>query len=107
MLVVALPHVPGAPELPRLSELVELPRVPLAEGLAMDDAQLADVEAGDFQVALEGFEVLIQDNSAGEFTMSIAESAFGSAQGLFTTIQAVNSAVDLTIIVNIFLTQQN
>lgn len=76
--------------------------------VALDDDQLAGVSAGefnlnDFAVEFKDFNVSLQDNQAGEFTMSIAQDAFNGAHGVFTTLQAVNSAVDLTVIVNIFL----
>ena len=71
--------------------------------VALDDQELAQIGAGEFQIALDDFTVSIQDNQAGSFSLDIAQSAFGAAQGIFTTLQAVNSAVDLTVIVNIFL----
>lgn len=76
--------------------------------VALDDDQLASVNAGefslsDFAVKFQGFDVSIHDNEAGDFSLDIAQSAFNGAQGVFTTLQTVNSAVDLTVIVNIFL----
>ncbi len=76
--------------------------------VALDDEQLADVSAGefnlsDFSVDFKNFSVSLQDNEASDFTLNIAQNAFGGAHGVFTTLQAVNSAVDLTVIVNIFL----
>jgi len=35
--------------------------------------------------------------------MDIANSAFGGAQGVFTTLQTVNSAVNLDVVVNIYV----
>lgn len=75
--------------------------------IALGDEELAQVSAGDFEIDLETFDVMIRDNEAGFFTLDIANTAFAGAQGLFTTLQTVNSAVDLNIIVNIFVNQQN
>ena len=72
----------------------------------LSDAELADVSAGDLEFALGEFDVFVSDNEAGFFTMDIAQQAFGGAEGIFTTVQAVNSAVDLNLIVNIYLNQQ-
>jgi hypothetical protein len=69
----------------------------------LSDEELGGIEAGNIAFDLEDFNVAIQDNEAGVFTLDIAHSAFGGAQGVFTTLQAVNSAVDLTVIVNIYL----
>lgn len=77
---------------------------------AMSDDEMSEVAAGNFQLLeLDKFNVLIQDNEAGLFTMDIAQGAFHDAKGLFTTVQAVNSAVNVkaTMIVNIFLNGQN
>lgn len=73
---------------------------------ALTDEELGEVSAGDLQLSLEDFDVMISGNEAGLFTMDIASSAFNNAQGVFTTLMAVNSAVDLTVIVNIFFNQQ-
>ena len=73
------------------------------EATALSDSELDEVSAGDFAMALDRFDLTIHDNQAGRFTMDIAEGAFNAAQGVFTTLQAVNSAVDLTVVVNIFL----
>lgn len=70
---------------------------------SLSDDELAEVTAGEFAVSLDGFDVVIQDNQAGTFTLDIAQSAFDSAQGVFTTLQAINSAVNLSVIVNIYL----
>ena len=69
----------------------------------MDDQALSQVNAGSFEFMMDDFDVLISNNQAGLFNLDIANSAFNGAQGIFTTLQTVNSAVDLTIIVNIFL----
>lgn len=74
--------------------------------MGLSDDQLADVSAGDFQTMLKDFNVNISDNQAGAFTLDIGQTAFGGANGIFTTLQAVNSAVDLTVIVNIYLGSQ-
>lgn len=74
--------------------------------IALSDEEMEGVTGGDFELALEGFDILIEDNEAGMFTMDIAQSAFDSAQGIFTTLQAVNSAVNLSVIVNIYLNGQ-
>jgi hypothetical protein len=87
-----------SPALCRADEL------PADAGLvALTDEQLETVSGGDYELALEGFEVLIAENEAGYFTMDIAQNAFDGAQGLFTTLQAVNSAVNLSVIVNIYV----
>ena len=75
------------------------------EFVALTDEELGQVSAGDLQVSLEDFDVMISGNEAGLFTMDIASSAFNNAQGVFTTLMAVNSAVDLTVVVNIFFNQ--
>lgn len=72
----------------------------------MDDDELSDVRAGEFKMNMNNFDVLIQDNQAGQFKFDIAQNAFHGAQGVFTTLQTVNSAVDLTVIVNIYLGRQ-
>ena len=76
--------------------------------VVLKDEDLGDVSAGDFQpsdlkLTLDQFNVSIQNNQAGLFTFDIGQSAFQNAQGIFTTLQLVNSAVDLNLIVNIFL----
>lgn len=76
--------------------------------IALSDEELGDVSAGDFQpndlkLTLDQFNVSIQNNQAGLFTFDIGQNAFQGAQGIFTTLQLVNSAVDLNVIVNIFL----
>lgn len=71
----------------------------------LNDAELAEFTAGATEVNLKEFDVTIQDNTAGMFTLDIAQSAFDNAQGIFTTLQTVNSAVDMTLIVNIYFTQ--
>lgn len=81
-----------------------MPEADASSGLvALSDTDLADVSAGDFATTVNGFDVTIQDNQAHEFTFDIAQSAFDSAHGVFTTLQTVNSAIDLTVIVNIYL----
>ncbi|PIQ84482.1 MAG: hypothetical protein COV75_02015 [Candidatus Omnitrophica bacterium CG11_big_fil_rev_8_21_14_0_20_63_9] len=72
---------------------------------SMSDEELAEVSAGDIDVDLGALDVILQDNLASHFGLNISSNAFQSAQGLFTTIQAVNSAVNLKLIVNIFLGQ--
>jgi hypothetical protein len=79
----------------------------LPEAMLLSDEDLAGVTAGEFSVNLDGFDVVIQDNAAGAFTLDIAQSAFGGAQGVFTTLQAVNSAVNLSVIVNVYLNGQS
>lgn len=73
----------------------------------LSDSELAEVSAGDLSftemIELGEFDAFISQNEAGFFTMDIAPHAFNGAQGFFTTVQAVNSAVDLNLIVNIFL----
>ena len=98
----ALPSVPAASAV--RTQVALAPLTPDG-AVAMSDQELGQVSAGDFEVNLGTFDVLIDNNQAGMFTLDIARSAFGGAQGLFTTLQAVNSAVDLTVIVNIFLNQ--
>ena len=76
----------------------------------LSDAELAEVSAGDLgdlteNIELGAFDVFVSQNEAGMFTMDIAQHAFDGAQGFFTTVQAVNSAVSLNMIVNIFLDQ--
>ena len=76
----------------------------------LSDAELAEVSAGDLgdlteNIELGAFDVFLSQNEAGMFTMDIAQNAFDGAQGFFTTVQAVNSAVSLNMIVNIFLDQ--
>jgi hypothetical protein len=77
------------------------------EPALLSDEELAGVTAGDFSVNLDGFDVVIQENAASAFTLDIAQSAFNSAQGVFTTLQAVNSAVNLSVVVNIYLNGQS
>ena len=73
------------------------------EMVTLSDEDLEGVTGGDYELALEGFDILIGDNEAGQFTMDIAQGAFDNAQGIFTTVEAVNSAVNLNVIVNIYL----
>ena len=75
------------------------------EVTVLTDEELSQVSAGDLQMSLEDLDVFIHNNEAGLFTMDIATSAFENAQGVFTTLMAVNSAVDLTVVVNIFFNQ--
>ena len=70
---------------------------------SMSDQELEQVSAGEFSMSLDEFDVVIQDNKAGAFSLDIAQSAFRGAQGVFTTLQTVNSAVDLNVVVNIYL----
>ena len=74
--------------------------------LAMTDDELAGVNAGVYDLQLPDFNVVLQNNEAGMFSLDISQEAFNGARGLFTTLQAVNSAVDLTVIVNIYLNGQ-
>ena len=85
------------------------------ELVALDDEELAGVSAGDFSVKDieltlnqdgQNFTVDLQNNRAERFSMDIAQSAFGSAQGVFTTLQTVNSVVDLSVVVNIVINGQ-
>ena len=94
------------PAHPAVRQLAALPDAAPAGSERLSDAELGEVNAGDFQVALDGFNVAIENNEAGLFTLDIAQSAFNGATGLFTTLQAVNSAVDLTVIVNIYINGQ-
>ena len=95
-LCVGLAPVPVfAAQLPDSMQMAEL-----------NDEELSVVTAGEFAINIEGFDVVIQDNEASGFTMNIAQDAFNNAQGIFTTVQAVNSAVNLSMIVNIYLNQQ-
>jgi hypothetical protein len=71
--------------------------------IELSDAELSLAVGGVFETQLGEFNVTIQDNDAGSFTLDIAQSAFQNAQGVFTTLQTVNSAIDLTVVVNIFL----
>lgn len=89
------------------SDVVEPDLVEVAEvdDGSMSDEELAQVSAGDIDVDLGALDVILQDNLASQFGLNISSNAFQSAQGLFTTIQAVNSAVNLKLIVNIFLGQ--
>ena len=98
---IALLLVSGLLAAPAMSSAETLPAD--AGLVALSDQDLEGVTGGEFELALEGFDILIADNEAGMFTMDIAQSAFQSAQGIFTTLQAVNSAVDLTVIVNIYV----
>jgi len=70
---------------------------------ALSDAELDQVAAGELLMTLEDFNVFVHNNEAGFFTMDIASSAFSGAQGVFTTLQTVNSAVDLNLVVNVYL----
>ncbi len=88
------------------SEPIVLAQAETNDPAAMNDDELSDIRAGEFKMNMGNFDVLIQDNQAGQFKFDIAQNAFHGAQGVFTTLQAVNSAVDLTVIVNIYLGQQ-
>ena len=90
-----------------LAEAANQQPSPAGEPALLSDEELAEVTAGEFAINLDGFDVVIQDNQAGTFTLDIAQSAFGGAQGVFTTLQAVNSAVNLSVIVNIYLNGPN
>ena len=75
---------------------------------AMSDEELGGVAGGDLrQVSLDDFNMTISNNQAGYFTMDIAQSAFDGAQGVFTTLQTVNSAVNFNLVVNIYLNAQS
>ncbi|MBI3996972.1 MAG: hypothetical protein HY352_04865 [Candidatus Omnitrophica bacterium] len=87
----------------RQAEPVVLAQADVHEPGALNDEELSEIRAGEFQLNLDNFDVVIQDNQAGQFKVDIAQNAFRGAQGVFTTLQAVNSAVDLTVIVNIYL----
>jgi hypothetical protein len=71
--------------------------------MALSDEELGEIAAGDVQMTVEDLSVFVHDNEAGYFTMDIAQGAFNGAQGVFTTLQTVNSAVDLNVVVNIYL----
>ena len=73
------------------------------ELMALSDEELGEIAAGDVQMTLEDLSVFVQNNEAGYFTMDIAQNAFDGAQGVFTTLQTVNSAIDLNVVVNIYL----
>ena len=93
--------------LPRKAVLEE-PAAEKTELVALTDEELAEVSAGDFELSdfemsVNGFDVTLQDNGASMFTMDIAQNAFDSAQGVFTTLQAVNSAVQMSLVVNIYI----
>lgn len=74
--------------------------------IVLSDEELSQVSGGDFTTTLEDLNISIQRNSASEFTMDISEFAFQNAQGVFTTLQTVNSAVNLNMIVNIYLNER-
>lgn len=94
------------PAAPHPAEVAEAVDADLDELASLSDDELAGVRAGDYQITLDRFDVMIQDNQAGQFTMDISEAAFNGAQGVFTTLQTVNSAVDMSVIVNIYVNQQ-
>ena len=72
----------------------------------LSDEELAGFSAGEIAVSLDEFLVQMEGNSASMFDIGISESAFAGAGGIFTTLQAVNSAVNMTLIVNIWLDGQ-
>lgn len=74
--------------------------------ITLSDEELAGFSAGEMEFSLDEFLLRIEGNSADMFSMGIAESAFAGAGGIFTTLQAVNSAVNMTLIVNIWLDGQ-
>jgi len=94
------------PVAPQHAEVAEAVDADLDQLASLSDEELAGVSAGDYQITLDRFDVMIQDNQAGQFTMDISEAAFNGAQGVFTTLQTVNSAVDISVIVNIYVNQQ-
>lgn len=82
-----------------------------AQPIELSDAELDEVWGGDLdavEVLYEG-QVLtfVQGNQAHHFDVSIGSYAFQNAQGVITNVQAVNSAVNLNIVVNIYLNGGN
>lgn len=77
------------------------------ELVALSDEEMGQVSAGVFEMTLEDFNVAIHENSASRFTMDISQFAFEHAQGVFTTLQTVNSAIDLNVVVNIYVNHQS
>lgn len=92
------------PQEASVAQEISFPFEAAMELASLSDNELDGYSAGETQVILDDFFITIDNNSADLFTMSIAQDAFGGAQGLFTTIQAVNSAINMTMIVNIWLT---
>ena len=79
----------------------------LSELRALDDNELRGVTAGDLDIQFGNDSLtFIQGNEAHTFSFDIGQGAFANAQGVFTTISAVNSAVNLDVIVNIYLGTQ-
>jgi len=76
--------------------------------MLLSDEELDQISgAGEIQLTKGDFDVFIGENQLGQFQLDIAPTAFQNAQGFFTTLQAVSSAVDLTVIVNIYLNTVN
>ena len=96
------------------AESATLPKVDnggIVETATLSDEELSEVSAGDFdlkdfEMNYNGFDVTLDHNTADRFRFDIAQNAFDSARGVFTTLQAVNSAVDLTVVVNITINGQ-
>ena len=82
--------------------------VEAAAPVILSDDELGEVRGGDLDIVFDGktamFTSSVADNAARNFSMTVDQSAFAGAQGIFTTLQAVNSAVNLNVIVNIYLT---
>jgi hypothetical protein len=73
----------------------------------LSDAELDSIQGGfldDMTYEFDG-EILsfVGGNSAYGFDIGIGSNAFRSSEGIITTIQAVNSVIDLDIFVNIYL----
>lgn len=83
--------------------------------VALSDEELGEITAGattinvqvenDVITLEQGGEMvtLMQGNLALDFLQGIGGNAFRGAEGVMATVQAVNSVIDLDVIVNIYL----
>lgn len=76
------------------------------EMVLLSDEELSQVRAGDLDIEVLGDTVtFIEGNQARSVSFNIGDRAFSRAEGVFTTLMAVNSAVDLSVVVNVYLGQ--
>jgi hypothetical protein len=74
----------------------------------MTDAELDAIYGGDLDIEVDvdfnnRVMTFVQGNRAHAVGFELGGNAFRNAQGVMTTLMAVNSSVDLNVVVNIYL----
>lgn len=83
--------------------------------IPLSDAELSTITGGVTEINIQvvndvitleqggEFLTFLQGNAAFDFNQGISGNAFRGAEGVFTTLQAVNSVIQLDMVVNIYL----